>query len=241
MKAQRGPTFLLRLTGELVVIVLGILIALWVNNWNEERKDAAHEGEYLEGFLTDLTADSANLAFRVFIADRGVEAADRLLELKAAGGSTAPSDTLAHWFFHAAFVDNFQVLDHTYREILSGGGLALIRNDDLRRQITEYYRKMESAEFFNRYWVQEEIDYFDYLEARLPFAAYTAIMRVQEDASPPPFDAVRTLTILRDDDRLANSLLSNRHWAVLRRDIAHRRGQRNATLRAAVSAELEQR
>jgi hypothetical protein len=44
--------------GEIVLVVIGILIALQINNWNEERKDQIRERATLNKFLQDLESDS---------------------------------------------------------------------------------------------------------------------------------------------------------------------------------------
>lgn len=239
MKTARPPRILARLVGEFFVVVLGVLMALWVSNWNEERKEGAREGEYLAGILTDLKTDSATLAYREKTAVRGIEAADRLLALRADPSTETQADSLVLWFFHAAFVDNFLAQDHTLREILSSGGLALIQSRDLRRQISEYYRRLESAEFFTDYYKAEEVSYYDLLEKRLPTDAYRAITVAQEQEQSPPFDAARAVRILRDDDQLANAVLSNRHWTVHRLGVVRRRLELNSELASAVASELD--
>ena len=47
------------LLGEFVVIVLGVLVALWVDQEQASRRDALLEVEYLESFLIDLDTDLA--------------------------------------------------------------------------------------------------------------------------------------------------------------------------------------
>ena len=44
--------------GEIVLVVIGILIALSINNWNEDRKDTNREKATLYKFLQDLKSDS---------------------------------------------------------------------------------------------------------------------------------------------------------------------------------------
>jgi len=43
--------------GEIVLVVIGILIALSINNWNEQRKDRINERELYSRIITDLQAD----------------------------------------------------------------------------------------------------------------------------------------------------------------------------------------
>ncbi|WP_445748331.1 DUF6090 family protein [Polaribacter sp.] len=46
--------------GEIVLVVIGILIALQINNWNENRKEKQKEKASLQKFLDDLKADAIN-------------------------------------------------------------------------------------------------------------------------------------------------------------------------------------
>ena len=41
--------------GEIILVVFGILIALQINNWNEERKNSQSEVVFLEGILNDIS------------------------------------------------------------------------------------------------------------------------------------------------------------------------------------------
>jgi hypothetical protein len=47
--------------GEIVLVVIGILIALQINNWNEHRKDSIKEKVILQDISTSLTSDIQNM------------------------------------------------------------------------------------------------------------------------------------------------------------------------------------
>ncbi|MCA0932447.1 hypothetical protein LCM02_08290 [Lutimonas saemankumensis] len=46
--------------GEIVLVVIGILIALQINNWNEERKDIINKKLFKRALIEDLQKDTAN-------------------------------------------------------------------------------------------------------------------------------------------------------------------------------------
>jgi len=48
--------------GEILLVVIGILIALQINNWNEERLERKLEREYLASMLNDLREDRQGIA-----------------------------------------------------------------------------------------------------------------------------------------------------------------------------------
>lgn len=48
------PKYLLYAIGEILLVVVGILIALQVNNWNESKAQKSQEAVYLQFILDDL-------------------------------------------------------------------------------------------------------------------------------------------------------------------------------------------
>ena len=47
--------------GEIVLVVIGILIALSINNWNEERKKEKLKASYKRSLINDLSLDTLKL------------------------------------------------------------------------------------------------------------------------------------------------------------------------------------
>jgi hypothetical protein len=47
--------------GEIILVVIGILIALQINNWNENRKNNSKVNTYLNNMIQDLTTDQESL------------------------------------------------------------------------------------------------------------------------------------------------------------------------------------
>ncbi len=223
---------LLRVAGELTIIVVGVLIALWVDTLAEDRRDRAQEAAYLTGILSDLGTDSLGLEERRATAQRGLEVADRLLALRRNTVLDVPADSLAVWLFRAAFVDNFQPLDHTYREILGAGGLSLLSDEELRRNISAYYRSIASADFFTDWYKEEESDYWDLLATRLHPDDFEAVSRSERGGQR--LNPARVLAQLRGDDELVNAILMNRHWTDLRLGITERRLAANRALAEAL-------
>jgi hypothetical protein len=134
--------------GELVIVVAGILIALAVNNWNDGRKAAATEQEYLTRIASDLRADTAtfNLTLR-HIDDKaiGLRLADSVLLIPQA----EVKDTLA--LLDALVSGSSLAWRHpnvrrpTFEDLRSTGNLNLIRDLELRTAIVQYYYSTDDA------------------------------------------------------------------------------------------------
>jgi len=54
---KRTSNYLKYAIGEIVLVMIGILLALQVNNWNELRKMRAKESGYLERLQEDVSSD----------------------------------------------------------------------------------------------------------------------------------------------------------------------------------------
>jgi hypothetical protein len=63
MEQNKTGKYLKYAIGEIVLVVIGILIALQINNWNEERKEGLIEQNYLKRLLVDLENDYKTLTF----------------------------------------------------------------------------------------------------------------------------------------------------------------------------------
>ena len=50
--------------GEIILVVIGILIALSITNWNENRKQNQKDIEFLNGLRSELIIDTTNLSIR---------------------------------------------------------------------------------------------------------------------------------------------------------------------------------
>jgi hypothetical protein len=61
IKESKFSKYLLYAIGEIVLVVLGILIALQINNWNEGRKTQLTAQVYINGIINDLESDIQNL------------------------------------------------------------------------------------------------------------------------------------------------------------------------------------
>jgi hypothetical protein len=51
--------------GEIVLVVIGILIALQINNWNEERKEYSKIKKYANSLIIDLQSDIIETKIRL--------------------------------------------------------------------------------------------------------------------------------------------------------------------------------
>jgi hypothetical protein len=66
--------------GEIVLVVIGILIALSINNWNQERQNCLKEEGYLENLERDLNNQISSIDIQISYEHKFASAGNPLLE-----------------------------------------------------------------------------------------------------------------------------------------------------------------
>ena len=67
--------------GEILLVVIGILIALQVNNWNEQRKGNILEAEYYCRLLEDLMQDGEQINALIQLAEDRLKASNQACKM----------------------------------------------------------------------------------------------------------------------------------------------------------------
>lgn len=131
---------------DFLVVVLGIFVALQVDNWNQNRIERVEEAGYVGRLLTEVRSDLRNFEFRLAAFE---EKAASLSRVEATFEIGTPDD--AQRFLEDVIVGaNFgwnQGLSErsTFDELVSSGNLDIIQDETLRLRIAQYYRTYEDA------------------------------------------------------------------------------------------------
>ena len=145
---RRGGRYLLYAVGEILLIVIGIMIALQINVWNQEQANRKLERNFLHRFELDLADDLATFNEQVGIGENGLKVVKEAVTLLHQENVEDDFYKLNR-LYDLAYIDPFNPQYSTYEELESTGQLNLIRNESLRLAIQKhyaYYKKME-AEF----------------------------------------------------------------------------------------------
>jgi hypothetical protein len=134
--------------GEIVLVVIGILIALQINNYNDARKDRARELGYLVNIRVDLEANIAEMDR--YLADRneGIAAAQRIIRhfdgepIEDASAFNADGVSIYAW-------RRYYQTNNTYQELVNSGNFALLSNETIKHGLLDLeaqYMKMKGEE-----------------------------------------------------------------------------------------------
>jgi hypothetical protein len=135
---QNVRKYLLYAIGEILLVVIGILIALQVHNWNEDRNRQKEERHYLAALHTDF--ETAESRFRIILGavQEQLDHNERLLTILAGPVGSVPGDSLVG-MLRKAFIDvPFGVQVTAYADLLNSGKLAVLQSEELRRALAGF-------------------------------------------------------------------------------------------------------
>lgn len=127
-------------TGEIVLVVVGILIALQFNDADLDRQDRKKEREFMVSLVSDLETDVANIDIALegngILLDGLNELLTRIATLPVSAEEKRSLYLLSlkntYWYLTAEFSEG------TFSQLKYSGGFQLIRNDEVVEAILRY-------------------------------------------------------------------------------------------------------
>jgi hypothetical protein len=134
--------YMLYAVGEIVLVVIGILIALQLNSWKADVRERKLEQAHLQNMKEDLQ-------FQLEIIEAQMSH-DSILALRADSAysyfngeiSLSQMENLLYGAFQLGYRKTFVVSDASFSELLNTGGMSLIRDAHLRKSFMHYYQQL---------------------------------------------------------------------------------------------------
>lgn len=146
MEQNKTGKYLKYAIGEIVLVVIGILIALQLNEWNRKIQDQKLSTLYYQELLQDVENDINRLTGMIERSQRTKSSIDSLISsLKNKTYELANQKILQHAINFYYRVPGWQFNLNTYNELESSGNLKYISNDEIRGAITNYANAIKSA------------------------------------------------------------------------------------------------
>lgn len=129
--------YLVYAIGEILLVMIGILLALQVNNWNEKQQEESLENSYLVSIKRDLLRDKEGLIKIIDVRKGKLESLNILIEnFKVVNESQYPSDIGSHFFRMGAW-KVFNPNDNTIVEIISSGKMSIIKHQGIKNDLLD--------------------------------------------------------------------------------------------------------
>jgi len=140
LKQGKTTKYLLYAIGEIILVVIGILIALQINTWNEKRKDNNLEAQYRIRLLEDLKEENAIMNATLDYSREVWRHAQNAIVLVENPQMAAvdPVESLVD-FYQASQIQDPASAKSTYQELIASGQINLITDIDLKTSLIRYY------------------------------------------------------------------------------------------------------
>lgn len=165
--------------GEILLVVIGILIALQVSNWNQERQLVRLSENYELRILDDLLQEKAIVEgvknYESAVSEhayRAIRVFENRKEL-----TREESDQFIIDLYQASQILNLVDANSVYQELISSGQIGLIQDETIRTNLVRYY----DVNWAENFTLVEESGYRETLRKAMPSYIQEEIRRNCDD------------------------------------------------------------
>ena len=207
LNENKFSKYLLYAIGEIILVVIGILIALQVNTWKEDKSIAKSEKKYMQNLKEDLQMD-----IQVFdsyfkknqeiyqIIDSTIAYLSRE-DFKETSDKSAYSARMvsARW-------NRIQPVERTYEQMKSSGQLKIISSQIVSDMISDYYNSLYELETYNEAilrWLE------GYLKLMGQVFDGKVLFEIFKTKSPVP---TQNNVLITEDTKIINELITSAQY-----------------------------
>lgn len=208
MEQNKVRTYILYAIGEILLVVIGILIALQVNNWNEQRVLENSAQANLIVLKNNLNEDLEQLTGIHDTLEETLRSINSMMNRFQ--GHKAAGDSILYELIQVTFEYSFEPNDNGINILIGSGGLGVL-SDSLQGQINRYYNTIEGIQerdqisntFIKTQYEDYILEYYNFIFGR--GNSHPALSYYENDTrNPVSYDAEEIL----GDKRLEALLMS---------------------------------
>lgn len=140
--ASRTGRYLKYAIGEILLVVIGILIALQINNWNEKRKSMVKEQEILTRLKVEFLSNQKLVNNTInFQEDININLRE-LLGLMGPKPQNVDLKSIDRLIMSLSFIPKYNPEQGTLNSIASSGDIAIIQSQELKEKLNRVPGKM---------------------------------------------------------------------------------------------------
>lgn len=167
IKENRVSKYILYALGEVILVVIGILIALQVSDWNEQRKRDNTNNQLLEKLVGELNLNIERAVYLDSLASKNGQ--NHSLSLIISNTDTAIqylqsdlSEEQVIWLLETPklIASSFNLHNSVYNEMINTGRLYSLASDSLVHSIDKYYRRIEREAYYGDARNKSAVDYY---------------------------------------------------------------------------------
>ncbi|TVZ14073.1 DUF6090 family protein [Maribacter sp. MAR_2009_72] len=167
LEESKFSKYIIYAIGEIVLVVIGILIALAINNKNEEHNIIEQEQVILKQIRADYRSNLQQLENKIEMRRKLISESLTILDI-ISNNISISQDSLSK-IFATFFMD--PTFDPIENDLMNLENIKLIRNDSLKQLLSHW------TSDFKAYSESEQIQHENYISEIIPFMKEVGIMR----------------------------------------------------------------
>lgn len=138
MEQNKTGRYLKYAIGEIILVVIGILIALQINTWNQYKQNRAQEGQILSQLLEEYTNNLDQIQQKVEVRNVTLQSCFKLLQYRNENQNEIPGDSIDSHLFRITIRPTFDPELSVSNELINSGKLYLLEDVELRNQVSAF-------------------------------------------------------------------------------------------------------
>tara|TARA_R100001230_G_C5637201_1_gene143852 strand:- start:253 stop:984 length:732 start_codon:yes stop_codon:yes gene_type:complete len=164
LSEKKFSKYLIYAIGEIVLVVIGILIALQVNNLNEERKLTLQLNKINQNLIQEFEANQNALNTAMKGLDWTKRGGLEILSLIGKSDKELMNTNIDSLIETSLFWPTWKPTNFVLNELKSTGKLSLLENSKIKDLLFEYERQSEYVTDWNRRMEKSSQDIIDYIK-----------------------------------------------------------------------------
>ena len=124
--------------GEIILVVIGILIALQINNWNENNQARKQEKKILSQLLKEYESNFNQINEKIYLRNETLNSCFKFLEYRKGNPKKIQLDSVDAHLFRITIRPTFDPELSVSSELINSGKLYILENEELRNYISSY-------------------------------------------------------------------------------------------------------
>lgn len=163
LEENRFSKYLIYAIGEIVLVVIGILIALAINNWNTENSDRKKEALILKQIHRDFESNRKQLDSIVVINKKKRKALTIFIDALLTDPGVGAIDSLLKYNADIYTIKTFNPSNGTIEALINSSSFELVQNDSLRNLLVSW------KDVYNDYAEEEQLERTYQIQNFTPF------------------------------------------------------------------------
>ena len=135
--------YLIYAIGEIILVVIGILIALAINNYNQERALRHKEQAYLKSLKEEFETNKVKLKELMQVNRNNYRGAKQIIQLSEKQDNIDEEEFSEIMYQTFSYDISFNPNNSVLTEMINSGSLKDVSNSELRKRLTNWFSRLE--------------------------------------------------------------------------------------------------